>query len=124
MLLDDSVEVVVNVGTHHEAILGVAVHRLCIDVVLLLVVLHEPALLLEEGEVGGGLLVYTGVVLVGAYWEIDLRLDDMVERHLVALGLGTRLVGVEHIVWAALHLLYQSLGWADALEWFYYCHDN
>ena len=122
MLLDDAIEVVIHISTHDETILGLTVHGLRIYVVLLLLVLHEPALFLEAGKVLGCLVIYTRVVLVGAHGEIDLGLDDMIERHFVAFGFGTCLVRVEHVVGTALHLLHQCFGWADAFEWFDYCH--
>ena len=94
VLLDDTVEVVLDVSTDDETILCLAVHRLSIDVVALLVVLYEPALLLKVLVLLDSLVVDLGVVLVGTCGEVDLRLDDVVERHRIALSLLACLVRV------------------------------
>ena len=65
----------------------------------------------------------TGVILGdAACGKVYFRLDDMIERHFVVAGLGTRLLRVEHVVGAALHSLHQLFGGAQATEGFYSCH--
>ena len=83
MLLDDTIEIVLNVGTHHKTILSLAIHGLCIDVVLLLLVLNKPAVILEFLESLSGTFIHAWVILAGAFWKIDFRFDDVVERHFV-----------------------------------------
>ena len=92
MLLDHAIHVVLHIGAHDETILRVAVHRLSVDVVVILLVLDEPSLLLEHLEVLLGALIDARVVLRGALGEVDLRLDDVVETHLVVTSLGASLV--------------------------------
>ena len=123
MLLDDPVQVVVHIGTDDQTILCLAVHGLCIDIIILLRVLNQPSLVLEELELTGSLRIHLRVVLVADRVEIDFRLDDVVERLLIALTLGLGLLAVQHVIGAALHLFHQVLRWAYSLEWFYYCHD-
>lgn len=114
VLLDDAVHIVVHVGAEHDAVLpvelavGVA-HGLGIEVVVLLFVLHEPAVLLEEAELACAFAVATLVVLGALGLEVDFGFDDMVERLFVLAGLGTSLVTFENIVGTAFHLLYKVL---------------
>ena len=63
-----------------QPVLRTAVHRLRIDVVLLLVVLHEPPALAPAPEVLDGLAVDFLAMLIGDRIEIDLRLDDVEQR--------------------------------------------
>ncbi len=79
MLLDASFHVVGYICSDHYAVLGAAVHGLCIYVVVLVVVLHEPSVLLECVEVFYSFVVHLGIVLIGARGKVDLRLDDVVE---------------------------------------------
>ena len=118
VLLDLARHVVVDIGADHEAVLRLAVHCLGVDVVAFLAVLHKPAFVLEHLKVLCGLLVDFRIVFVRAFGEVDLRLDDVVERLLVPFSFGASLGRVQHVVWARLHLLNVFLRWADAFEWF------
>ena len=100
MLLDDARHVVLDRGADDEAVLCLAVHRLSVDVVVLLVVLYEPALFPEVAEVLSRLGVDLLLMLVGADWEVDLGTDDVVEGHLVACSFGASFVTVEYVVGA------------------------
>ena len=79
VLLDDAIQIVRHVSTHHQSVLRLAVHGLRIDVVILLLVLHQPTLVLKHLEILDSFLVNTRVVLVGARLEIDFRLDDVIQ---------------------------------------------
>ena len=122
VLLDDAVHVVLNSSSHNKTELRLAVHRLRIDVIHLLAVLLEPALVLELLEVLGSLLIDARVVLACANGEVYLRLDDVIKRLLIVASLSTSLLRVKDIVWAALYLLNEIFRWTNATKWFYYCH--
>ena len=122
VLLDAAGHIVVGMGTYHETVLRLAIHRLRINIIMFARILNEPALILELLEVLSSLFVHTGVVLGGAYGEVDLGLDDVVEALLIIASLCPRLFTVEHIVGTTLHLLHQILRWADSLERFYDSH--
>ena len=66
VLLDAVLHIVVDIGGYHKSVLGAAVHRLGIYVVVLLVVLNEPSVTLERLKVGQRLTVHFGVMLVGS----------------------------------------------------------
>ena len=100
VLLDYTVHVVVHVGTYHQTELCLAVHGLCVDVVALLLVLYKPTVLLELLEVLGSLGIHLGCIFACAHGEVYLGLDDMVKALLVAFGLGTCLLRIEHVIWA------------------------
>ena len=123
MLLDHAIHVVGHVGTDHQSILGLAVHGLRIDVIAFLLVLHQPALLLEQLEVLCRLQIDSGIMLICPHRKINLRLNDMIEGFLVALSLCPCLLGVEHVVRPGSYLLDQRFRRPNALEWFYYCHN-
>ena len=123
MLLDDTREIVVYISTYHKTILSLSVHGLRINVILLLIVLHEPAVVLELLEVRCSLLVDTRIVLTCAFWEINLRLDDMIKTHLVVASLFPRLFRIEDIIRTALHFFHQFFRWTDAFKRFDDCHD-
>ena len=57
-------------------------------------------------------------MLIRADGEVDLRADDMVEGHLVALGLGTSLLTVEDVVGTRGDALDELLRGTYAPEWF------
>ena len=100
VLLDDTVHVVVHVGTYHQTELCLAVHGLCIDIVSVLLVLYQPAVVLELLEVLCSLGIHLGCIFAGTDGEVYLRLDDMVKALLVALGLGAGLFRVQYVVGA------------------------
>ena len=118
VLLNHAVQIVVDVSCHHNAVLSAAVHGLGIDVIVLLGILHEPALLLEHIEVFNSLGIDFSIVFVGNRVEIDFRFDDVIQRHLIAQRFVESLLRVEHIVGARSHFGYEVLWRAQALEWF------
>ena len=120
VFLDAAGHVVVGMGAHHESILRLLVHGLRVDVVLFLVVLHQPALFLELPEVLGSFLIDTRVILRRSFGEVYLGFNNVVEAFLVVASLGTCFLAIEHVVGTALHLLHQFLRWTDSLKWFYY----
>ena len=77
VFLNLAVDIIHEIGSHGKTVLRFAVHRLGIDVVVLLVVLHEPAFLFPEFEVLNRLVIHLLVVLVGNRVEIYLGLDDV-----------------------------------------------
>ena len=50
VLFDETIVVVVNMSGEHDAVLGVPVHRLGIEVIARLLILYEPTLFDEMGE--------------------------------------------------------------------------
>ena len=98
VLLDHAVEIVVNECPDNKTVLGLAVHRLGIDIVVVLCVLNEPTIVLKLLEVLGCLLIHTGVVLTRANRKINLRLNDMIEAHLIVACLCPRLFRVKYVV--------------------------
>ena len=123
MLFNDTVHVVIHVGTNNETVLRLTVHCLGIDIIVLLVVLYKPAHILKLLEVLGCLVIDTWVVFVSSYGEVNLGFDDMVKRLFVVAGFGACLFGVEHVIRTALHLLHQCLWRTYAFEWFDYGHN-
>ena len=122
MLFDITLHVVVHIGADNKTILRLSIHGLGIDVIMVILVLHQPALVLKLLEVLGGLLIDTGIVLRSSDGEINFGLNDMVEALLVTAGLGTCLLTVEHVIGTALYLLHQLLWRTDSFEWFNDCH--
>ena len=86
VLLDDTVYIVLTSSTDNDTILCLAVHCLCIDVVMFLVVLYQPTFFLELLEVLCSLFVDTWVIFTCTFWEIYFRLNDMVKALFVALS--------------------------------------
>lgn len=124
MLFDAPLHVVVDVGSHDDAVLRAAVHSLGIYIIVLLVVLYQPAVLLKRLEVVDRFVVDFRSVLVLSGCEVYFGLDYMVERLGVSLGFGARFFAVEHIVGAGCHLSDVLPRRAYALEWFDFCHDG
>ena len=122
MLFDAAFHIVVHPCCHNKTILGTAVHSLRIDIVFLLVVLHEPSFVLEHVEVLNCFLVHFGVMLVKTGFKINLGFDDMIKRLGITLCLGTGLFRVKHIVGAGYHLFYHRFRGTYPLERFYFCH--
>ena len=122
VLLDDTVHVVLHGSCHHDSILGPALHGLCINVVHFLFVLHQPSHLLELGEVFRRTLVHTAVIFARVLGKVYLRLDDVIERHGVAFGLGSGFVAAQDIIRAAFHLFHQVLWRPQPHKRFDCCH--
>ena len=66
---------------------------------MILRVLHQPPLILELLEILGSLLIHFGIVLGGAYGEVDFGFDDMIEAHLIVASLGASLFTVHQVFW-------------------------
>ena len=98
VLLDLASHIVINVGSDNKSILCLAVHCLGVDIVVFLVVLQEPAFVLELLEVLGGFLIDARVVLTCSLGEVYLGFDDMIQAHLIVACLGSGFFGVEHVV--------------------------
>ena len=77
VLLDCAREVIFKVATHSNAILCATIHRLRVDVVVLLLILLQPATLLPEAEVLHRLEINLFRVFIGDGVEVNLWLDDM-----------------------------------------------
>ena len=124
MLLDHAIHVVGHISADHQSILGLAIHGLRIDVIALLLVLHQPALLLEQLEVLRRLQIDRGIMLVSTHRKVNLRLYDMIKGLLIARSLCPCLLRVQHVIRPGSHLLDQCLRRPNALEWFNYCHNS
>ena len=90
---------------------------------MILRVLYQPSLILELLKVLGSLLIHFGVVLGGAYGEVDFGFDNMIEAHLIVASLDARLFTVEHVVRTALYFLHQVFWRTNTFKGFYYCHN-
>ena len=122
VFLYNAVQIVVNVCSHDKSILGFAVHRLGIDVIVVVCVLHKPSFLLKHCEVFCRLVIDARVVFACSRFEVNLRLYYMVQTLLVVTGLSAGFFRVEHVVRTRFHLLYKVLGRTQAFEWFNGCH--
>ena len=109
-------EVVLEVAAHGQAVLRAALHRLGIDIIVLLGVLLQPSLGPPRLEILHGLGVDLLGVLVGDGIEVDLGFDDVQQRAL--RGLGLRLGGVQHVVGAGGHLRGMLLRRTDSAKGF------
>ena len=98
VLLDGAIQVVRYICPYHQAILCLAVHGLGIDIISFLLILHQPAIVLETLEILGSLLIDTRIVLVGSFREIDFGFDDMIQGFLVAGRFLTGLLRIEDII--------------------------
>ena len=98
MLLDDTIEVVIDIGGNDEAILGAALHGLAVQIIIRSRILDEPAVLLEFLELLDSCIIDLGVVLVGNRVEIYLGFDDVIERLLIAFALIVSLLRRQDIV--------------------------
>ena len=122
MLLDIALHVVGHARSHDDAILGAAVHGLGVDVVVVGIVLYEPSVGLEGLEIFHSLVIYFGVVLVGAGLEIDFRLYNVVQRFFISLGLAACFFAIEDIVGAGCHFGDKVARGTNPFERFYCCH--
>ena len=122
MFFDFSRHIIVDICSHYETILCLAVHGLGIDVVVVLFVLHEPSFILEHLEVFGSLFIYARVILACTFREVNLRLYDVVKAFLVVACLGTCFFGFKHVIRTRLHLFHILLWRAYALKRFYNRH--
>ena len=71
--------VVVNIGADNKSVLCASVHSLCINVVVLLLVLHKPSVILKFLEILSRLLIDLRVVLACALREVYFWLYYMIK---------------------------------------------
>ena len=98
--------IVISMGTHHETVLGLAIHRLCIYIIMFARVLYQPALILELLEVLSSLLINTWVILRRTLWEIYFGFDDMIQTLFVVACLSTCFFTVKDIIRATFNLFH------------------
>ena len=122
MFFDDAVHIIGDISAHDKAVLRLAVHGLCIDIIHFLIVLDQPAFVLEHLEMLCRAFIYTGIIFARAGLEIDFGLDDMIERHLVVAGFRACFFRIEHIVWTAFHFFDEIFGRTNAFKRFNDCH--
>ena len=79
VLFDETLVVVVNMSGEYDAILGVAVHGLGIEIIATLGVLYQPTIFDEMGELSLCFGIDTSVVFVSAFGKIDFGTNDVVE---------------------------------------------
>ena len=79
VLLDDAVEIVVDICSNYETILGATIHGLAIKIIIRSRVLDEPTILLELLELLDSDIIDLGVVLVGNRVEIYFGFDDVIQ---------------------------------------------
>ena len=91
MLFDATCHIVVCMGADYKTVLRLSIHRLCIDVVVLLLILHQPTLVLELLEVLSCLLIHLWVVLRSAYGKVDFGFDDVIQTFLVVASFSASL---------------------------------
>ena len=78
VLLDAAFHIIFHPGCNDQSVLRPAIHRLCIDVVFLFLVLHEPAVCAELLKLFCSFCIYALIVLVSNRSEVNLRFNDMV----------------------------------------------
>ncbi len=103
MFFDHLVDIVLTVGAGHDAVLPVRVgvgrvHALRIDVELFLLVLHQPAVILETVEILHNLEIDFQGVFVGADGKVYFGLGDVQQAIGIAFALLTGLFGIQHVV--------------------------
>ena len=79
VLFDETIVVVVNMSGEHDAVLDMPVHRLGIEIIARLLILHKPTLFYEMGELSLSFGINTWVVLIRSLWKVDFRTNDVVE---------------------------------------------
>ncbi len=89
MLLDDTRHIIIYVCTYHKTILCLAIHGLCIDIILFFIILLQPAVLLELLEVLCSAFIDARIILRCTWFEVDFRFNNMIKAFLVIASLGT-----------------------------------
>ena len=89
MLLDDAGHIIIYVCTHNKTILCLAIHGLCIDIILFLIILLQPAVLLELLEVLCSTFIDARIIFRCTWFEVDFRFNDMIKAFLVIASLST-----------------------------------
>ena len=92
MLLDDSLLIVLHTSSHYKTILCSSLHGLRVKIIARILVLHKPTFTLELFKLLDRNFIDTRIVFVDYWIEIDLRLDDMIKRLLVAFTFGISLL--------------------------------
>ena len=122
MLFDDLIHIVFDVRTKDKTILCLAIHRLCIEIIIFLLILHQPTLLLEILKLLCSTFVNTWVVLARTYGEIDFRFNNMIQGLFVISCLCSCLFRTQNVVRSTFHLLNQRHGRANTTKRFYFWH--
>ena len=120
MFLNASLQIVIYPSADNQTILRLAKTRLSVNVVFLLLVLFQPTFDTKTLVLRQRLLIHTRVMLIGTGFKIDLRLDDMIQTHLVAFRFLTCLLGVQYVIRPTTHFGHQLFRWPYSLKWFYF----
>ena len=95
MLFDASFQIIIYPCSHNQTVLGFRLFtcqsrscslrsftfrqdRLCIDIVLLFGILHEPMILFEQLKLLRCSFIYPRIMLICSRLKIDLRFDDVI----------------------------------------------
>ena len=78
MLLDITLQIVINIRSNNKTILRLTVHRLRIDIVMLFIILYSPPLVLEHLELLNSTVVCSWVIFTCTNFKVDFRLDNMI----------------------------------------------
>ena len=122
MFFDHAIEIIIHISTNHKTILCLAVHCLCVDIILLFAVLNQPTFLLKGFEILGRFLIDTRIILGCSRFEIDFWFNDVIEAHLVITGFYSCLLRFQHIIRTGFNFLNKILRRTYPLKRFDYSH--
>ena len=122
VLLDDALGVVVRMGTEDETVLRTHAHRLGIDIIAGLVVLHEPSPLFPQLEILHRLVIDGPGMFIGNRLEINLRAGNVQQTFFSGHLLG--LQGVHHIVGRSRHFGHNFFRRTDRRKRFHTYHNS
>ena len=98
MLFDNTIHIIGNISTDHQSVLRFPVHRLGIDIIVFLIILHQPAFVLKQLEILGRLAVNPFVVFIHTNREIYFRFNNMIKRLFVTFRFCAGFFRVQYII--------------------------
>ena len=80
VFLNNTIHIIGNISTDHQSVLRFPVHRLGIDIIVFLIILHQPAFVLKQLEILGSFSIHPFVVFIHTNREIYFRFNNMIKR--------------------------------------------
>ena len=98
MFFDNPIHIIGNVCTNYQSVLRFPVHRLGIDIIIFLIILHQPTFVLEQLEILGSFSIHLFIVFVRTDREIYFRFNNMIKRLFVTFRFCAGFFRVQYII--------------------------
>ena len=124
MFFNDACKIIINICPDNQTVLGLSVHSLSINIILLLFVLHKPTFRLEFLEMFNCAFINARIIFACAFRKVDFGLNYMIKGHFIITSLCACFIRVKHIVRSAFHFFDKMFWRSNTTKGFNYSHNK